>query len=129
MGYISDKINAKLPRAFDGKLADAVHAFRFTRVEGGDIDPVTGIPTGSSVTINVTGRGPFGSYRASETDGTNILITDTRLTAVQAEVVDQDGLPIAPIVGDVITSEGVSYDVVNVSNTAGATWTLQLRNS
>ena len=128
MGYLQDKINAKLPRAFDGKLADAVHSFSFTRSSGGSVDPVTGLPTGGT-TITVTGRGVFGSYQAHETDGDQIRITDARLTALVTEVVDQSGNQAAPQTGDVITSEGVSYDVVNVSDTAGAMWTLQLRNS
>ncbi|MCG7598880.1 hypothetical protein MHM84_03715 [Halomonas sp. McH1-25] len=128
MGYIRDKINAKLPKAFDGKLADAVHSFSFSRSSGGSVDPVTGVPTGGT-TVVVTGRGSFGSYEAHETDGDKIRITDTRLTALVTEVVDQSGNQVAPQTGDVITSEGVAYEVVNVSNTAGAIYSIQLRNS
>ena len=130
MGYIQSRINAKLPKAFDGKLADAVKPFSFERTEGGtEYDPVTGAPGTPGTTITVTGRGPFGSYEARETDGTNIRITDTRLTALHSEVLDQDGNRVEPTTNDRIVSEGVTYDVISVSRTAGAIYTIQLRRS
>lgn len=137
---IRDKVQTKVSKAFDGKLADAVRSFSFERVEEGEVDPVTGAVTGG-VSINVTGRGVFGGYSVEElagssyagqgsTQGQHIERTDVKLTALQSEVVDQDGLPTPPVVGDRIVRDGLKYDVVNVEqDPTSSIWNVQLRRT
>lgn len=115
MGLRSD-IQADLAAAFDGDLADAVTSFSASHPGVSAYDPSTGGVTASPVAYS--GRGVLDSYRADQIDGTLILATDKRLTALQNEVTR------APAVGDTIA--GMS--VVRVEqDPAGATWVCQLR--
>lgn len=112
------ELNAALAEAFDDPdgLADAVTAFTATRTTGAAYDPATGEMTSGSLTY--TGRGIFANYSARDIDGTLILSSDVRLTALQSEVAD------VPQVGDKINGkrvESVGKDAV------GCTWVLQLR--
>lgn len=123
MGYIQDKINAKVPKAFDGKLSDAVRPFTGSREIAGEYDPVTG---SSTTTATYSGRGVFGDYSIQEIDDQHILRTDVELSGVlQNELImDADQAPATPKVDDTI--DGML--VVNVGqDPAKATWTLQLR--
>lgn len=124
---LRDELTADLAEAFDTDLADAVTSFTGTRQSEGGYDPILGVVT--STTITYAGRGVFGSYEHDLVDGTNILATDERLTALQAELlITEDGEPTAtraaPEVGDVIAGKVV----ISVrQDPAGATWRIQLR--
>lgn len=114
---LREEISADLAEAFDTDLADAVKEFTATRETGeGSYDPVTETWTPSA--LPYTGRGVFGNYAVREIDGVHILATDTKLTALQAEVTE------APQVGDVIA--GMSAQAVS-QDAAAVSWIVQLR--
>jgi hypothetical protein len=124
---LRDELTADIAEAFDEDLADAVTAFTGTQQGEDDYDPVTGAMT-PSVTA-YAGRGVFGSYSNDEIDGSSILATDERLTALQAEVmVTEAGNPTetraTPKVGDMIAGKRV---IQLGKDPAGATWIIQLR--
>lgn len=124
MGYIQDKINAKVPKAFDGKLADAVRSFAGQREVVGEYDPTTGT---STTVVAYSGRGVFGSFRQEETDGQHILSTDEKLTVLQNELtLDSDGSPATPQVDDEL--DGKTVKSVG-QDPASATWTIGLRRT
>lgn len=112
------EITQALAEAFsdpDG-LADAIKSFTAARQGEAAYNPATGEVESTATTY--TGRGIFASYSARDIDGTLILSSDVRLTALQAEVTD------APQVGDQINGkrvETVGQDPVS------CTWALQLR--
>ena len=112
------ELKAALAEAFDDPdgLADAVRLFTGQRTVAGSYNPATGEVTTTSTTY--TGRGIFARYKAQDVDGTLILSSDVKLTALQSEVTD------VPKVGDKINGkhvETVAQDAV------GCTWVLQLR--
>ncbi|WP_070414900.1 hypothetical protein [Pseudomonas lundensis] len=125
---LQDKLQTKMAKAFDGKLADAVRAVSGARVVAGEYDPITGSDTGGS-TLNYSGRGVFSSYLAREIDGSLIQTTDEKLLVLQNELfVLLDGAQTAeiaaPAIGDIISGKRV----LNVSeDPAMATFTIQLR--
>lgn len=131
MGYIQDRINAKLAKAYSGKLSDAIKTFEGSRtVSTGVYDPTTG-QYGTEVT-RYQGRGVFGSFKQSEVDGVNILATDYKLSgALKAETVEVvDGQPTTtlttPQIDDVInglTVKSVGGDPADVQ------WVLALRRT
>ena len=125
MGYIQDKINAKVPKAFDGKLSDAVRPFTGSRtVVSGEFDPIEG--TYPETTVTYSGRGVFGDFSTAEIDNQHILRTDVELSGVlQNELImDADQAPATPKINDTING----MLVVNVGqDPAKATWTIQLR--
>ncbi|MEQ5857231.1 hypothetical protein NFI08_16280 [Halomonas sp. EF61] len=124
MGYIQDKINAKVPKAFDGKLSDAVRPFTGSREIAGEYDPVTG---SSTITVTYSGRGVFGSFRQEEVDGRHILSTDVKLIVLQSELtLDSDGSLATPKVDD--TLDGKAVKSIG-QDPASATWTLGLRRT
>lgn len=130
---VRDKVQTKVAKAFDGKLADAVRSFSCIKEGPGEYDPETG---GYTPTVTgYQGRGVFGGYSVSETDGTNILITDTKLTVLQSELikVDADGPTgelVEPGVDDILTGNGLEYRVVDWGqDPASASFTIQLRAS
>jgi len=116
-----DELTAELAAAFDTDLADAVSSFTGSRVIGhGPYDPVT--ETRPTITENYSGRGVFGSFEIGIIDGVQILRTDVKLTALQAEVTK------TPKVDDTIEQGGTSYKVIHVGKDAvDATWVVQLR--
>lgn len=131
MGYIQDRINAKLPKAYSGKLSDAIKTFEGSRtVSTGVYDPTTG-QYGIEVT-RYQGRGVFGLFKQSEVDGVNILATDYKLSgALKTETVEVvDGKPTTtlatPQIDDVIN--GLTVKSVG-GDPADATWTLGLRRT
>ncbi|MBY5984452.1 hypothetical protein KUW18_10155 [Halomonas sp. DP5Y7-2] len=123
MGYIQDKINAKLPKAFDGKLSDAVRTFTGSREIAGEYDPETGSNT---TTVTYSGRGVFGDYSTQEVDDQHIRRTDVKLSGVlQNELImDDDQAPARPRVDDTI--DGMLVVTVG-QDPARATWKIQLR--
>jgi len=131
MGYIQDKLNAKLAKAYDGKLADAIKPFECVRsTAAGEYDWETGETP--IVTTGYVGRGVFGSFNVQEIDGENILATDYKLSgALKIEtVMVVDGEPTGelavPQIDDVINGLRV---VAVGGDPADATHTLQLRGS
>ncbi|HFL2187590.1 TPA: glutamate 5-kinase [Pseudomonas putida] len=125
---LRDKIQTKLGKAFDGKLADAVNAFTGTYVGEGEWDPVTETSTAQPVTY--TGRGVLAGYDSKRIDNVNIKVGDVKLIALANEVTDN------PMVGhqitapDLVTGEQVTYRVESVNaDAAQAHIELQLRRS
>lgn len=124
-----DELQAELAEAFNDPegLADAVQSLTGTRTVDGEYDPEIG--GSSSTTLTYAGRGVFGDYSTQEIDGSAILTSDTKLLALQNELLLlQDGVATAtreaPVVGDVING----LRVINVSEDAAkATWSIQLR--
>lgn len=114
---LRDEITAGITEAFDSDLADAVTDFTGTRVTGeGAYDPIT--EEWMPGTLTYTGRGVFGSFEAALVDGIQILATDEKLTALQAEVTE------TPKVDDKINGKTV---LAVGQDPAGASWSLQLR--
>ena len=114
---LRDELAADIGEAFDDDLADAVTQFTGTRiVQTGEPDPITQeVPTEK---VTYTGRGVFGSYDEHVIDGLQILRTDTKITALQAEVTN------TPMIDDRING----MKVINVKqDPAGATWSIQAR--
>lgn len=120
---LRDEITVELIQAFDTDLADAVSAFTGSRVIGqGPYDPIT--DTRPVITENYSGRGVFGSFEVNIVDGVQILRTDVKVTALQAEVTK------TPRIDDTITQGGVAYKVIHVGqDPAAATWTIQIRRT
>lgn len=113
---LRDELTADLAEAFDTDLADAVTEFEAVHPGESTHDPVTGIVTPGD--IPYSGRGVIGGYRNEEIDGTLILATDKKLTALQVEVTR------APEVGDTLAG----MRVMRVGqDPAKATWRVQLR--
>lgn len=113
---LRDDLQADLAEAFDGDLADAVTSFTASHPGVPTYDPAAGGVTATPVAYS--GRGVFGSYLADQIDGSLILATDKRLTALQNEVTR------APEVGDTISGMAV---VRVEADPAAATWRVQLR--
>lgn len=118
---LRDELTADIAEAFDTDLADAVSAFTGSRFEpSGPADPINQTQPGSTVTY--TGRGVFGSYGVDVVDGINILRTDTKLTALQAEVAG------TPKVDDDVVRGSERFKVIHVGqDPAQSTWSVQLR--
>lgn len=116
---LRDEITADIAAAFDSDLADAIQSFRGMRYElFGPYDPITQQQT--KVETPYEGRGVFGGYSDSVIDGIQILKTDVKLTALQAEVTD------IPMIDDFIND----MKVITVGkDPAGVTWEIQLRRS
>lgn len=124
---LQDKLQAKLAKAFDGKLADAVSAFTGSYQGPGVYDPVTEEAT--AVTVTYTGRGVLARYETRRIDNINILSGDLQLIALTNEVTDRpaEGHTVtAPDLAD--RTKSVSYLVKGVQvDPASATYQIQLR--
>jgi hypothetical protein len=129
---LRDDLQADIAEAFDDGdgLADAVTAFICTReVVTGGYDPETG--TTPQTTIGYQGRGVFGGFRQFEIDGSRILATDTKITALQNEIWrvengEVTNTPDAPQIDDVVNG----LTVVDVrKDPADAAWIIQARRT
>lgn len=124
---LQDKLQTKLAKAFDGKLADAVSAFTGSYQGPGVYDPVE--ETTTAVTVTYTGRGVLAEYETKRIDNINILSGDLKLIALTNEVTDRpaEGHSIAaPDLAD--RSKSVVYLVRAVQvDPASATYQIQLR--
>src|SRR5678809_177547 len=80
-----DKIQKKLGKFFDGKLAHAVTYLTGVRKGSGGYDPVTGTTTESSNTP-LSCRGVLSLYKAHEINGDNILAGDYKLLCLMNEI-------------------------------------------
>ena len=82
---IRNKIQAKVGKAFDKKLADAVYSFTCERITKSNWDPKT--ETYLETKETYTGRGVlFGSYSQYEILTLGVLATDKKATVLQNEV-------------------------------------------
>lgn len=124
---LQDKLQTKLAKAFDGKLADAVSAFAGTYQGPGVYDPVTEETT--AVPVIYTGRGVLAKYETRRIDNINILSGDLKLIALTNEITDRpaEGHTItAPDLADRSKSVAYLVKVVQV-DPASATYQIQLR--
>lgn len=84
-GYaMRDKIQQKLGKAFDYKLADAVTYLTGVRKGSGGYDPVTGTTTESNTPLSC--RGVLSLYKAHQINGDNILAGDYKLLCLLNEI-------------------------------------------
>ncbi|WP_447775260.1 glutamate 5-kinase [Pseudomonas chlororaphis] len=124
---LQDKLQAKLAKAFDGKLADAVSAFTGSYQGPGVWDPVEEATT--AVTVTYTGRGVMAEYETKRIDNINILSGDLKLIVLTNEVTGRpvEGHTImAPDLAD--RAKSVSYVVKGVQiDPVSATYQIQLR--
>lgn len=120
---IKNKIQSKVAKAFDKKLADAVDTFTCEKpIYSGEFDfetqtyPVVG-------SESYSGRGVlFGSYLKDMVKPTDYQVTDSKATVLQNEVTQ------VPQIDDVwVTSKG-DFKVVNIGqDPTDSIWTCQLR--
>lgn len=125
---IRDKLQSKVAKAFDTKLADAVNDFTGSYVIQTGWDPVT--ETGGETTVTYTGRGILSKYSLNRIDGVNILHGDMKLTALTNEVTDEPKVDHIILAPDLITSGQQRYKVVTAgTDPAKATYSIQLRRA
>ena len=120
---IKNKIQSKVAKAFDKKLADAVASFICTKmINSGKYDPVTETYP-NQIDGSYSGRGVlFGSYEKDLVKPTDYQITDSKATVLQNEVTA------APQISDVWTTDKGDFKVVNVgADSTDSIWVCQLR--
>lgn len=123
---IREKLQTKVAKAFDTKLADAVNDFTGSYVIQSGWDPVT--ETGGKTTVTYTGRGVLSKYSLNRIDGVNILHGDLKLTALTNEVTDEPKVDHFITAPDLITGEQQRYKVITAgTDPAKATYSIQLR--
>lgn len=120
---IKNKIQSKVAKAFDKKLADAVDTFTCSKeIQSGDFDFET--QTYPTFTVEAySGRGVlFGSYLKDLVKPADYQAEDTKAIVLQNE------LTAVPQIDDVwVTSRG-DFKVVNIgADPASATYSIQLR--
>lgn len=115
------RIQAKLGKAFNTKLADAIYSFTCERITKSNWNPVT--ETSDEVRVDYSGRGVlFGKYSAYEISTLGIEATDKKATLLQNEVTN------TPLINDEWTTPQGNFKVIHVSqDPAKATWVCQLR--
>ncbi|WP_315079795.1 glutamate 5-kinase [Acinetobacter guillouiae] len=117
-----DKIQSKVAKAFNTKLADAITNFTCSKeIQSGEFDFET--QTYPIVTVEqYSGRGVFGSYKRDLVKPIDYQVEDIKATVLQNEV---NGIP---QIEDVwVTSKG-RFEVLNVGeDPSGSIWVLQLR--
>lgn len=120
---IKNKIQSKVAKAFDKKLADAVDSFTCTKeIQSGELDFVT--QTYPIITVEAySGRGVlFGSYLKDMVKPTDYQVTDSKAIVLQNEVTS------IPQIGDVWNTGKGDFKVVNIeADPTNSIWTYQLR--
>lgn len=120
---INNKIQSKVAKAFDKKLADAVYSFTCTKeIQSGEFDFVT--QTYPVITVEAyQGRGVlFGSYLKDMVKPTDYQVTDSKAVVLQNEVTG------IPQIGDVWVTVKGGFKVVNIGqDPTRSIWTCQLR--
>lgn len=120
---IKKKIQSKVAKAFDKKLADAVDTFTCEKpIYSGEFDfetqtyPVVG-------SESYSGRGVlFGSYLKDMVKPTDYQVTDSKAIVLQNEVTA------VPQIDDVWVTDKGDFKVVNIgADPASATYSIQLR--
>ncbi|MFW1954307.1 glutamate 5-kinase [Acinetobacter guillouiae] len=116
-----DKIQSKVAKAFNTKLADAVTTFTCSKeIQSGDFDFET--QTYPTVTVEqYSGRGVFGSYKRDLVKPIDYQIEDVKATVLQNEVT---GVPQI----DEVWVAGVEFKVLSISkDPSESIWICQLR--
>ncbi|MFW1955877.1 glutamate 5-kinase [Acinetobacter guillouiae] len=116
-----DKIQSKVAKAFNTKLADAITTFTCSKeIQSGDFDFET--QTYPTVTVEqYSGRGVFGSYKRDLVKPIDYQVEDVKVTVLQNEV---NGVP---QIEDVWVA-GDQFKVLNVvKDPSGSIWVLHLR--
>ena len=120
---IKNKIQSKVAKAFNSKLADAVDTFTCSKeIQSGDLDFET--QTYPIITVEAySGRGVlFGSYLKDMLKPMDYQSTDSKATVLQNEVTQ------APQIGDVWVTDKGDFKVVNIGvDPSDSIWTCQLR--
>jgi len=120
---IKKKIQSKVAKAFDKKLADAINTFTCSKeIQSGEMDFET--QTYPTVTIEVySGRGVLsGSYLKDMVKPTDYQVTDSKATVLQNEVTQ------VPQIGDVWATLKGRFKIVNIgADPTGSIWVCQLR--
>lgn len=120
---IKNKIQSKVAKAFNKKLADAVDTFTCTKeIQSGEFDFVT--QTYPVITVEAyQGRGVlFGSYLKDMVKPTDYQATDSKATVLQNEVTG------IPQISDVWATSKGRFKVVNIGqDPTGSIWVCQLR--
>lgn len=120
---IKNKIQSKVAKAFDKKLADAVDSFTCTKeIQSGEFDFVT--QTYPTITVEAyNGRGVlFGSYLKDMVKPADYQVTDAKATVLQNEVTQ------VPQISDVWATSKGRFKVMNVGqDPGGVIHTIQLR--
>ena len=120
---IKNKIQSKVAKALDKKLADAVDLFTCLKeIQSGDFD----LEKQTYPTINVeaySGRGVlFGSYLKDMVKPTDYQVTDSKATVLQNEATQ------VPQIGDVWATSKGRFKVVNIgADPTDSIWVCQLR--
>lgn len=120
---LRDKIQGKLAKAFDKKLADAVHQFTCTKIiNTGEMDFETETYPDSE-TIIYTGRGVlFGSYAKDYVKPEKYQAEDCKATVLQNEVTA------VPQVDDEWETEKGIFRIVSIgADPTDSIWKVQLR--
>ena len=122
---IKNKIQSKVAKAFNKKLADAVDTFTCSKeIKSGDLDFVT--QTYPVITVEAyQGRGVlFGSYLKDMVKPTDYQATDSKASVLQNEVTG------IPQIGDVWATSKGRFKVVNIgADPTGSIWVCQLRKA
>ena len=117
-----DKIQSKVAKAFNNKLADAITTFTCSKeIQSGDFDFET--QTYPTVTVEqYSGRGVFGSYKRDLVKPIDYQVEDVKATVLQNEVTG------VPQIDDVwVTSKG-RFKVLNVAeDPSESIWVCQIR--
>ena len=119
---IKNKIQSKVAKAFNTKLADAVTTFTCSKIiYSGEMDfetqeyPIIG-------NESYSGRGIFGSYKRDLVKPVDYQVEDVKVTVLQNELGQE------PQIGDVwVTSDG-EFKVLNIGKDPSVSiWVCQLR--
>lgn len=119
---IRDKIQKKVGKAFNLKLADAVISFTCTKeIQSGDYDYET--QTYPVITTQVyDGRGVLGNYLKDVVKPTDYQVEDGKLLVLQNEV------SAVPQIDDVLLLKTGQFKVINISkDPADVTYKIQVR--
>ncbi|ODA12929.1 glutamate 5-kinase [Acinetobacter celticus] len=120
---MKNKIQSKVAKAFDKKLADAVDTFTCSKeIQSGDFDFET--QTYPTITVEAySGRGVlFGSYLKDMVKPMDYQSTDSKATVLQNEVTQ------VPQISDVWAISKGRFRVVNIgADSTGSIWVCQLR--
>ena len=119
---IKNKIQSKVAKAFDKKLADAVDTFTCSKeIQSGEFDfetqtyPIVGDESYS-------GRGVLGNYLKDLVKPTDYQVEDAKAIVLQNE------LSQAPQIGDEWNFSHGKFKVINISkDPTDSIWTCQLR--
>lgn len=116
-----DKIQSKVAKAFNTKLADAITTFTCSKeIQTGEFDFET--QTYPTVTVEqYTGRGVFGSYKRELVKPIDYQVEDVKAIVLQNEVTG------VPQIDDVWMADG-QFKVLNVGkDPSESIWICQLR--